>query len=392
MTPNPLLELQNYGQSIWLDFIQRGMISSGQLTKLITEDGIRGVTSNPAIFEKAINGSGDYDAAVRSLAHAGKSASEIYQTLVVEDIQRAADEFRPVYDQLHGRDGFVSLEVSPLLARDTEGTILEARRLWTLLSRPNVLIKAPATKEGIPAIRQLISEGINVNVTLLFGLERHREVAEAYISGLETATANKRPLAPITSVASFFLSRIDSLVDDILRGIIDRGGEKGETAKVLVGETAIASAKTAYGMYKRIFSGERWTRLADMGARPQKLLWASTSTKNPAYSDVKYIEPLIGPETVNTLPLEALNAYRDHGNPADRLSDDVDKAGDVLRTMVEVGVDLREIAQRLEDEGIEKFSTPFHRLMASLEQKRQEAARFEGAAFRKSTDSVRELV
>lgn len=373
METNPLIRIQDFGQSIWLDFIRRGTIISGELKQLITRDGVRGVTSNPAIFEKAINGSSDYTAAVRSLALAGKSVVDIYETLVVEDIRHAADQFRPLYDQLDGRDGFVSLEVSPLLARDTEGTIAEARRLWRLLDRPNVFIKVPATQEGILAIRQLISEGINVNVTLLFGLERYREVAEAYISGLEGAASSGRPLASIASVASFFLSRIDVLVDGVLEKTIASGGREAEVAKGLIGETAIASAKIAYQMYKEIFSSDRWGRLVDKGALPQRLLWASTSTKNPVYSDVKYIEPLIGPDTVNTLPLEALNAYRDHGNPAHRLQQDLQRAREVLRIMVEVGVDLREIAQQLEDEGIEKFSTPFKSLMSGLEEKRQEA-------------------
>lgn len=373
METNPLFRIQDFGQSIWLDFIRRGTIISGELKQLITQDGVRGVTSNPAIFEKAINGSSDYTDAVHSLALSGKSAVDIYETLVVEDIRQAADEFRPLYDQLDGRDGFVSLEVSPLLARDTKGTIQEARRLWKSLDRPNVFIKVPATKEGIPAIKQLISEGINVNVTLLFGLERYREVAEAYISGLEDAASSGRPLASIASVASFFLSRIDVLVDGVLEKTIASGGRKAEVAKGLIGETAIASAKIAYQMYKEIFSGNRWEKVASKGARPQRLLWASTSTKNPAYSDVKYVEPLIGPDTVNTLPLEAINAYRDHGNPEARLQQDVKEAREVLKLLPEVDIDLHKVAQQLEDEGIEKFSTPFLRLMTALEEQRKEA-------------------
>jgi transaldolase/glucose-6-phosphate isomerase len=373
MFKNPLVQIQDFGQSIWLDFIRRGMLICGELKQLIEEDGLRGVTSNPAIFEKAISGSKDYLAAVGSLALEGKKSEEIYVALAIEDVQQAADDFRPVFDETDGRYGFVSLEVSPRLARDTPGTIKEARRLWAALNRPNVFIKVPATKEGLPAIQQLISEGINVNVTLLFGLERYREVTEAYIAGLEQRAATGKPIDRIASVASFFLSRIDLLVDPLLEETIKQGGKQAEIAGSLRGEVAIASAKIAYQIYKEVFSAQRFQKLATQEARPQPVLWASTSTKNPSYSDVKYVEALIGSDTINTLPMETLDAYRDHGDPASRLEQGVDKARKVLDMLPEVGIDLMTVTQQLEDEGVEKFVQPFDRLMTALEEKRKEA-------------------
>jgi len=372
MKENPLLKLASFGQSIWLDYIRRRMIDSGELQKLIDDDGLKGVTSNPAIFEKAIAGSPDYDAAIRTLAQAGKSIQEIYETLTVEDVQGAADLFRPLYDRVKGKDGFISLEVNPHLAHDTPGTIAEARRLWQALSRPNVLIKVPATKEGLPAIRQLISEGLNVNVTLLFGLPRYREVAAAYIGGLEARLAQGRPLNPVASVASFFLSRIDVLLDPKLEKLAVAIGPHARTARDLIGQVAIASARAAYTIYQEIFGSERFKKLAAQGARPQRLLWASTSTKNPAYPDLKYVEPLIGPDTVNTLPPETLAAYRDHGDPAARLTEGVDRAAAALARLPELGLDLDQATQQLEDQGVEKFNQPFDSLMATLEGKRRE--------------------
>jgi transaldolase/glucose-6-phosphate isomerase len=379
MKENPLLKIQTIGQSIWLDLLRRGMLSSGELQQLIKEDGLRGVTSNPAIFEKAIAGSHDYDDAIRTMALANKSVEEIYQALTVDDVQRAADLFRPVYDQTQGRDGFVSLEVSPHLAYDSDRTILEARRLWAALDRPNVLIKVPATWEGLPAIQQLTCEGINVNVTLLFSLGRYQEVAEAYIAGLEAGAALGRPLGRLTSVASFFLSRIDVLVDSLLEKVMRAGGARTEMAGALRGHAAIASAKVAYQMYREIFASERFRKLTARGARTQRLLWASTGTKNPAYSDVKYVEALIGPETVNTMPLETLNAYRDHGNPAPRLEEAVEEARCILAQLPEAGIDLEAVTQQLEKEGVQKFIVPFDRLMATLEEKC-------GAALREPLD------
>ncbi len=369
---NPLLKLTSFGQSIWLDYISRQMIDSGELQRLIDEDGLRGVTSNPAIFDKAITGSHDYDEAIRKLAREGKSNQEIYEALTIEDVQRAADVFRPSHGRLEGADGFVSLEVNPHLAHDTHGTIIEARRLWAKLDRPNVFIKVPATLEGLPAIRQLISEGINVNVTLLFGLPRYREVADAYLAGLEERAARGLNLA-VSSVASFFLSRIDVLLDPKLEEMARADGPVAKAAASLKGEVAIASAKVAYSIYHEIFGSSRFQALAAKGARPQRLLWASTSTKNPAYPDTKYVEPLIGPETINTLPVETVKAYRDHGNPVARLADNLEKAAAVLQRLPGVGIDLNRATQQLEDEGVEKFNQPYDNLMCNLEGKRREA-------------------
>jgi len=368
---NPVQKIEDFGQSIWLDYIRRQMITSGELRRLIEEDGLKGVTSNPKIFDKAVEGSKDYDEAIRALAMKNKSVEEIYQAITVEDIQWAADVFFPLYDRLDGKDGFISLEVNPHLARDTEGTIAEARRLWNDVERPNIFIKVPATLEGLPAITQLISEGINVNVTLLFGLPRYEQVAEAYIAGLEARAERGQSLKRVASVASFFLSRIDVLVDPKLEKIMEAGGPQATAAKNLHGEVAIASAKMAYSIYQRIFGSERFQTLAAKGARPQRVLWASTSTKNPEYSDVKYVEALIGPNTVNTLPMETLNAYRDHGDPAPRLEEGVDHAASVLQRLPEVGIDLNQVTQQLEDEGIEKFNRPYDSLLCSLEAKRQ---------------------
>jgi transaldolase/glucose-6-phosphate isomerase len=366
MAENPLLKLHTLGQSIWLDYIRRHLLTSGELQRLIEEDGVRGVTSNPSIFQKAIAGSDDYDDAIRKLAQQGKGTDEVYQALTIEDIQSAADLFRPLYDREEGTDGFVSLEVSPHLAHDTGGTIAEARRLWQALDRPNVFIKVPATREGIPAIQQLISDGINVNVTLLFGLPRYREVADAYIAGLEARAVQGQPIDRVASVASFFLSRIDALVDPLLERLIRDEDEKSIIATRLHGQVAIASARVAYQIYKEIFGSERFQKLAGQGARVQRLLWASTSTKNSSYSDVKYVEALIGPKTVNTVPPVTLNAYRDHGDPAARLENDVDEAHAVLNLLPEVGIDLDDVTQQLEDEGVEKFIKPYDRLMDTL--------------------------
>lgn len=373
MKENPLLKLHNFGQSIWMDYIRRQLITSGELKRLIEEDGLVGVTSNPSIFDKAIAGSHDYDHDIRAMALQGKGREEIYQTLTVEDVQRAADLFRPRYDQLDGRDGFVSLEVSPRLAHDTAGTVAEARELWAALNRPNVMIKVPATAEGLPAIHQLTSEGINVNVTLLFGIPRYRQVAEAYIAGLEERAAKGEPLGRVASVASFFLSRIDVLIDPLLERVMSRGGPKAQIAQALHGQVAIASAKIAYQIYQEVFSSERVQKLALRGAHPQRLLWASTSTKNPAYSDVKYVEPLIGPETVNTMPLETINAYRDHGQPASRLGEGIEEARKIFKDLSELEIDIDKVTQQLEDEGVQKFIVPFDSLMAILEVKRAAA-------------------
>ena len=370
MNKNPLLELEALGQSIWWDYLRRNAIDSGELKQLIENDGLSGLTSNPSIFEKAIVDSSDYDNAVRSMAREGKSIEEIYEALTIEDIQRAADLFRPVFDRLQGGDGFVSLEVSPQLAHDTAGTVTEARRLWSAVNRPNLFIKVPATREGLPAIQQLIGEGINVNITLLFGLPRYREVAEAYLLGLETLAALGKPLAQVSSVASFFLSRIDVLIDPLLEKIRMEDGPIAEIAAGLHGQVAISSAKVAYQIYQEIFSGERFRKLAQMGAHTQRLLWASTGTKNPEYSDIKYVESLIGRETINTVPPETLNAYRDHGKPISQLEEGTGEAYRVLEALSQVGVSLDVSTQQLEDEGVTKFSQAFGKVTAALQEKR----------------------
>lgn len=366
MKNNPLKEVEALGQSIWLDYIRRDLIASGGLRRLIEEDGLRGMTSNPAIFEKAIVESHDYDEDIRSLAREGKNPKEIYEALSQEDVQRAADEFRPLYERMDGRDGFVSLEVDPHLAHDTAGTIAEARRLWQAVDRPNVFVKIPATLEGLPAIRQTISEGININVTLLFGLPRYREVAEAYLAGIRARVAQGEPVQNVNSVASFFLSRIDVLVDPLLEKLIAQGEEHTHLAEKTRGQVAIACAKMAYLIYKELFGSTHFQQLADGGAQAQRLLWASTSTKNPAYSDVKYVEALIGSNTVNTLPMETVNAYRDHGVPAAQLENDMEQAREVLERLPELGINLDAVSQQLEDEAVAKFTKPFDQLLETL--------------------------
>lgn len=371
MSENPLKRLETLGQSIWLDYIRRDLISSGELMRLIEKDGLKGMTTNPAIFEKAIAGSRDYDEDIRAMALEGKDVKAIYESLSIRDVQSAADEFRILYDETDGMDGYISLEVNPHLARDTYGTVEEARRLWNLLNRPNAFIKVPATTQGLPAIRQLISEGINVNVTLLFGLPRYRQVAEAYIAGIETRLAQGKPVKRVASVASFFLSRIDGLVDPLLEKIMTQGGVQAEHAKKTHGQVAVASAKIAYQLFKEIFGSKRFEKPAGKGARVQRLLWASTSTKNPEYSDVKYVEALIGADTVNTLPVETFNAYRDHGNPKPLLEKDVGEAQQVLKQLSGLSINIDHITQQLEDEGVEKFNKPFDTLMQTLEKTSQ---------------------
>ncbi len=365
---NPLLRLGRLGQSIWLDFISRGMLNGGQLRDLIEQDGLSGVTANPTIFENAITGSHDYDTAVRSMVLKNMGPQSMYETLAIEDVQAAADLLRPVYDQRGGGDGFVSLEVSPQLAHDTDGTLAEARRFWRALGRPNVMIKVPGTREGLPAIRQLTAEGINVNVTLLFGLSRYRQAAEAYIAGLEERAAAGQPLDTIRSVASFFLSRIDVLVDPMLEQQMRGGGAAAELAAALHGQTAVASAKLAYQLFREIFQGEGFRALAASGAHPQRVLWASTGTKNPAYPDLKYVEPLIGPDTVNTLPLETLLAYRDHGKAESTLEADVAAAVQVFQRLPEAGIDIERVSQQLENEGVRKFVEALDRLLKALQE------------------------
>ena len=366
MNTNPLRNIHAHGQSIWLDYISRDLLDSGKLRRLIFEDGVRGITSNPAIFEQSIDGSDDYDDDIRAMALMGKDAMAIYESLSQRDVQRAADEFRHLYDSTDAADGYVSLEVNPHLAHDTRGTIEEARRLWTTLNRPNVLIKVPATTEGLPAIRQLTNEGINVNVTLLFGLSRYREVAQAYIAGLEERAARGDALRHVASVASFFVSRIDQLVDPLLESRVAQGDELAGLAKGMRGQVAIASAKSAYRIYTEIFGGDRFAYLAQRSGRAQRLLWASTGTKNPAYEDIKYVEALIGAHTVNTIPVDVLDAYRDHGDPKARIDDGVDEACRVMAQLPELGIGIDAVTQQLEREGVEKFAAPFDKLLATM--------------------------
>ena len=350
---NPLLKLNEFGQSVWLDYIRRDFVLNGELAKLIREDGLAGLTSNPAIFEKAIGGGNEYAPAIRALKQRGLSAMALYETLAIEDIQAAADQFRPVFDAGKGHDGYVSLEVSPYLARDTAATVVEAKRLWREVSRPNLMIKVPATLEGLPAIELLISQDMNVNVTLLFSQAMYEKVAERYIAGLERRAAEGGDLGRISSVASFFISRIDAAMDPLL-------------PEALRGKTAIANAMLAYDSYKRLFSGPRWENLAKKGARPQRLLWASTSTKNPAYRDVMYVEELVGSNTVNTLPPATLESFRDHGVPRASLEEDIGAARATLEAVAK-HASLDEVTDKLLDDGVKLFADAFDKLLKAVE-------------------------
>ena len=369
MKANPLNQLKALGQSIWLDYIKRDLLTSGKLKQLIDEDGLRGMTSNPSIFEKAIAGSQDYDKDILAMTTAGHDLNSIYEALTQQDIQDAADIFYDLYKKTDGKDGYVSLEVNPHLAHNTQGTIAEARRFWLAVNRPNVLIKVPGTLEGLPAITQLISEGINVNVTLLFGVPRYQQVAEAFIAGLEARAATGASIEQVASVASFFLSRIDTIVDIQLEGLIEENGEKAILAKKCLGQVAIASAKIAYQSYNELFRSDRFKKLAEKGAQTQRPLWASTSTKNPAYSDIKYVEALIGDNTVNTLPLETLEAYRDHGNPKLELGQGIEEAHWRFEQLPKLGISIDNITQQLEEDGVDKFSQSFDQLTDSLKKK-----------------------
>lgn len=375
MNSNPLRKLNELGQSVWLDYIRRGEIESGELKGLIDKDGVSGVTSNPTIFEKAIAGSNDYWNAITSLARAGKSANDIFDKLAIEDIQRAADLFRPTYDSTEGQDGFVSIEVSPTLARDTAATMAEARRLWRSVNRPNILVKIPGTKEGLPAIEAMLAEGVNINITLLFAVERYEEVAEAYLSALEKRANDGRPLNRIASVASFFVSRIDTLADRLLEEKVAAATDPATRAKIqgLLGAAAIANAKVAYQRFKNIFASARFKPLAAKGARVQRVLWASTSTKNPKYRDVVYVESLIGADTIDTLPPTTLSAFREHGRAALTVDQGLFEAKKSLAALGEVGVDLAAVTRKLEDDGVASFSADYAKLMVAIEAKRKQA-------------------
>ena len=365
MPTNPLLTIKRLGQSIWLDYIQRALLTSGEFQHMIDDDGVSGVTSNPAILEKAIVEHHDYDAAISAIDSA--DATTLYEQLAIADLQQAADMLAPQYAATRGHDGFISMEVSPQLAYDTKATVDEARRIWSSLNRPNSLIKVPATPAGIVAIRELIADGININATLLFSLQRYTEVAQAYLEGLEIRAERGEPLDTVASVASFFLSRIDTLVDNKLDALTTDSTR--QQVQALRGETAIASARLAYQDYKRLFNGERWQQFAAAGAKTQRLLWASTSTKDPAYSDIKYIEALIGFDTINTLPLETLAAYRDHGKPEQRLEQDIDTARATLDGLADLGLDLDALTEQLEREGVQKFTTAYITLLENLNQR-----------------------
>jgi len=367
---NPLRQLEELGQSVWLDYLSRELIASGKLARLIAEDGLSGVTSNPSIFEKAIGHSTDYDEQIMRLARTGATPPAIFRALMISDIQDAANALRGPYGASHGADGFVSIEVSPQLAMDTDETIAEARALWRAITRDNVMIKVPATEPGLPAIAALISEGINVNITLLFSRKVYERVAEAYLEGLEMRQGD---LSKIASVASFFVSRIDTMADNEIEAQLkSASGEEKSTLENLRGKVAIANARLAYQQYKTIFSGARWEKLAARGARPQRLLWASTSTKNRAYPELMYVENLLGRDTINTLPPETLDAFRDHGKPRLALEEDLDEARRTLEALEGAGISLEKITQALVADGVKKFTEAADKLLAAIAHKRTE--------------------
>ncbi|NOZ27007.1 MAG: bifunctional transaldolase/phosoglucose isomerase [Chloroflexi bacterium] len=370
---NPLRRLRELGQSVWYDNIQRGLITSGELKRLIEEDGILGVTSNPTIFQRAIADSADYDEALKELALAGRSTLEIYEALAIEDIRMAADLLRPVYQQTDGRDGYVSLEVSPDLAHDTERTVTEARRLFAAIDRPNVMIKVPATPAGIPAIEQLIADGININVTLIFSLDAYEQAANAYIAGLERRAEAGLPLDAVASVASVFVSRVDTAVDGWLNERLQKTSDPDERAQIeaLLGKAAIANAKIIYRHFQKLFGADRFQALRERGARVQRPLWASTSTKNPQYRDVMYVEELIGPDTVNTMPPATIQAFKDHGVVRLTVTEGVDEAEEILAALGRLGVDLDAVMQRLLDDGVRAFADSYHALLECVEARRQ---------------------
>ncbi len=370
MSASPLHELHAAGQSIWLDFINRDMLGDGELARRIAEDDLTGMTSNPSIFEKAMAEGTSYDSQLGEIG-ADLSPAEAFEILSTDDVRRACDLFRPVYDATGGKDGFVSLEVSPGMAHDTEGTIAEAHRLWATVDRPNVMIKVPGTSEAMEAIRRLTASGMNVNITLLFAIDAHRQVIEAYLSGLEERAAAGKPLAHIASVASFFVSRVDTKVDKQLEEIAAAGGDKADLARSLMGHAAIANAKLAYRLFTSSFAGSRWEALSAKGAQLQRPLWASTSTKNPAYRDVLYVEQLIGPHTVNTVPPATIEAFRDHGEVARTVDKDLDGAVRSLAQLESVGVSLDKVTAELLTEGLASFEKAFNTLLAGLDRKRQ---------------------
>ncbi|MFP6593034.1 MAG: transaldolase [Candidatus Latescibacterota bacterium] len=366
---NPLVDLGPQGQSVWYDSISRSLITSGDLARLIAEDGVRGMTSNPAIFEKAISGSDDYTDDLARHAADGLSPLQIYEAIAIGDIQAAADELRPVYDATQGADGYVSLEVSPHLADDVQGTIDEAQRLAQAVDRPNLMIKVPGTAAGIPAVEALIGKGLNINITLLFAQANYAAVADAYIAGLEALASADGDLGSVASVASFFVSRIDALVDSTLEQMLqdEKDEDRRASLEALRGRVAIANAKLAYQHYQTLSASDRWQALAAKGARPQRLLWASTGVKNPTYRDVLYVEELIGPDTVNTMPVPTFEAFRDHGVVAATLTLGVDDARQVMAALETVGISMLDVTDRLQTDAVRLFVVPFDKLLGAIE-------------------------
>ena len=370
---NPLLELKALGQSVWLDDIDRGQLRSGLFQRLIDEDGLSGATGNPTIFEHSISNDTNYDEQMQQLIAEGKSAQEIYEVLAMTDVRTVADLLRPTYDHTNGQDGFVSIEVSPYLAHDTERTLSEVRRFWETIDRPNLMVKIPSTPAGVPAIRQALAEGININITLIFSIENYRQVAEAYLSALEERSAKGQDITRIASVASFFVSRVDVLVDKLLEDKMKAVGASVEQQKlkVLEGKAAIANARLAYQEFKRLFSEPRFAILKQREARVQRPLWASTSTKNPAYRDVLYVEELIGPDTVNTMPLTTIESFHDHGQVRLSIEDHLSEAKAQLATLAEVGIHYDQVTRQLQEEGVQKFIDSFHKLFECIDNKRK---------------------
>ena len=372
MTANPLKRLNELGQSVWYDYIRRDLYTTDKLSRLIQDDGLSGMTSNPTIFQKAIAETDLYDSEIRSFGEKERAPARLFERLAVEDVSRAADVFRPVYDRARGNDGFVSIEVAPQLAHDTEGTIAEAQRLWKACNRPNVMVKIPGTAEGVPAIRRCLAEGININITLLFSVARHREVMEAFLSAMEERVGSKKDVSKIRSVASFFVSRVDTNADKKLDAIAKNTGASESVrsrAKALRGKLAIANARLAYQAYEEVFGGGRFAALKAAGVATQRPLWASTSTKDPAYPELYYVEALIAPDTVDTMPPETFETYRDHGDPKVRIHDDLSGARDAFQGLAEVSVDEKQVFRELEDEGVKKFTDSYDALLKALVEK-----------------------
>ena len=370
---NPLQQLKNFGQSVWYDNIDRAQLVSGQFQGLLDNDDVVGVTANPTIFQKSISAGHAYDEQITQLIGEGKSVNEIYEAMIIQDIRTVADMLRPIYDRTNMRDGYVSLEVSPDLAHDTSATIAEVRRFWKMVDRPNLLIKIPATPEGIPAIQTALTEGINVNITLIFSIQAYRDVTEAYLNALEERNASGKDISHIASVASFFVSRVDTLVDKMLDDKIKATADSAEQQKLkmLQGKAAIANARLVYQDFKKIFSTPRFETLKHSGAHVQRPLWASTSTKNPAYRDVLYAEELIGPDTVDTMPLETIENFKDHGRAALTIENNIPQAKAELEMLESVGISYKAVTQQLLDEGVQKFADSFHQLFQGIEEKKK---------------------